>query len=266
MNEARGVRMFWRGLAVQCRVIGALLIREIYTRFGRQSLGFAWVVVEPLVFAIPVLFMWRAIRGSHEHGVSVMPFLWSGYLPLLLFQHLGGRVLMFITANAGLLYHRRVTIFDIFVGRALLEIGGNIAALIVSFALFYAIGAIDVPRNLPMFYVGYFFMIWWAVAAALIIGGLSERSDWVAQIWMPYSYMYLVFSGFFYLADWLPPALRKVALYQPYTQAYEMIRGGVFGGAIKTYGDPAYTTFALAILTLFGLWLMRESRKYVVVE
>jgi ABC-type polysaccharide/polyol phosphate export permease len=57
-----------------------------------------------------------------------------------------------------------------------------------------------------------------------------------------------------------------VALYQPYTQAYEMIRGGVFGSTIKTYGDPAYTAFILGILTLIGLWVMREGRKYVVVE
>jgi ABC-type polysaccharide/polyol phosphate export permease len=60
--------------------------------------------------------------------------------------------------------------------------------------------------------------------------------------------------------------LRNVALYQPYTQAYEMIRGGVFGTTITTYGDPGYTTFVLAVLTLFGLWLMRESRRYLVIE
>jgi capsular polysaccharide transport system permease protein len=75
-----------------------------------------------------------------------------------------------------------------------------------------------------------------------------------------------MFSGFFYLADWLPSSLRNVALYQPYLQAYEMIRAGVFGNSIRTHGDPVYTTFALAILTLFGLWLMREGRKHVVVE
>jgi capsular polysaccharide transport system permease protein len=257
---------FWRGFLIQWRVVGALLIREIYSRFGRESLGFAWIVAEPLVFAIPVLFMWRAIRGSQEHGISVMPFLWSGYLPLLLFRHLGGRILLFIRANVPLLYHQRVTIFDIFLARALLETFSNLTALVVSFAVFYAIGAIDVPRDLPMFYLGYFYMIWWAVASALIIGALCERTDWVSQVWMPFSYMYMIFSGFFYLADWLPPNLRNVALCQPYTQAYEMIRAGVFGTTITTYGDPAYTTFVLASLTLLGLWLMRESRKYVVIE
>ncbi|HYP36018.1 MAG TPA: ABC transporter permease [Stellaceae bacterium] len=257
---------FWQGLVIQWRVVGALLIREIYSRFGRESLGFAWIVAEPLVFALPVLFMWRAIRGSQEHGLAVMPFLWSGYLPLLLFRHLGGRILLFIRANVPLLYHRRVAIFDIFLARALLEIFSNLTALVVSFAVFYAVGSVDVPRDLPMFYLGYFYMIWWAVASALIIGALCERTDWVAQVWMPFSYMYMIFSGFFYLADWLPPALRSVALCQPYTQSYEMIRAGVFGTTITTYGDPAYTTLVLAILTLFGLWLMRESRKYVVIE
>jgi capsular polysaccharide transport system permease protein len=258
--------MVWQELITQFRVIGALTIREIYTRFGRESLGFAWIVAEPLVFAVPVLLTWQAIRDPHEHGLPLMPFLWSGYLPILLFRHLGGRMLFFIRANAGLLYHRRVTLFDIFVARALLEIGGNLAALILSFLLFYVLGAVDVPRNLPMFYLGYLYMIWWCLAAALIIGALCERSDWVEKIWMPYSYLYLMFSGFFYLADWLPSSLRNVALYQPYLQAYEMIRAGVFGNSIRTHGDPVYTTFALAILTLFGLWLMREGRKHVVVE
>ena len=261
-----GLTTLWAALRTQFRVVGALLIREIYTRYGREGLGFAWIVAEPLVFTIPVLFVWRAARGSHEHGIAVFPFLWSGYLAILLFRHIGGRILMFVRVNAGLLYHRQVTILDVFLGRALLEIGSNLAALIASFALFYALGFLDVPRDLPMFYLGYSYMIWWCVAAGLIIGGLSERSDWVEKIWMPYSYLYLFFSGFFYLADWLPPALRNVALYQPYLQAYEMIRAGIFGTTVKTYGDPVYTTFVLAILTLFGLWLLREGRKYVVVE
>jgi capsular polysaccharide transport system permease protein len=76
----------------------------------------------------------------------------------------------------------------------------------------------------------------------------------------------MMFSGFFFLADWLPPSLRNVALYQPYTQAYEMVRAGVFGTQITTYGAPGYTTFALTVLTLFGLWLMREARRYIIIE
>jgi len=65
----------------------------------------------------------------------------------------------------------------------------------------------------------------------------------------------------------VPPARTSQHRIVPtHTQSYEMPRAWVFGATIRTYSDPAYTTFALAVLTLFGMWLMRESRKYVVIE
>jgi capsular polysaccharide transport system permease protein len=258
--------MFWENLAIQSRVVGALLIREVYTRFGREGLGFAWIVAEPLVFAIPVLLVWSVVRPPYEHGMAMLPFLWSGYLPLLLFRHVGGRMILVVRVNAGLLYHRQVTIFDLFLARLLLEVGSNLSAVVASGVLFYSLGLLDVPQDLPMFYLGYFYMIWWSAVVGLIVGGLSERTDWVEKIWGPYSYLYIFFSGMFLMAAWLPPALRNVALYQPSMQAYEMIRSGMFGSAVKTYADFTYATFSLAVLTVIGLVFMREARKYVMAE
>jgi capsular polysaccharide transport system permease protein len=260
------VHSFRNGLATQRRVIGALLIREIYTRFGREGLGFAWIVLEPLIFAIPVLLVWSMVRDPYEHGVRMMPFLWTGYMPLLMFRHVGARMVMFVRVNAGLLYHRQVTIFDIFAARCLLEIISSITAVLVSGILFYAVGLIDAPVDLPMFYLGYFYMIWWCAVVGLVIGALSERTEWADKIWMPYSYLYIFFGGVFWMAEWLPPTLRSWALLQPSVQAYELIRAGMFGSTVRTYGDPAYLTAALAVLTLIGLLLMRDARKYVVAE
>jgi capsular polysaccharide transport system permease protein len=68
------------------------------------------------------------------------------------------------------------------------------------------------------------------------------------------------------MAAWLPEGIRRWALLQPSLQAYEMIRAGMLGDYIKTYYDPAYTGLVLAALTLVGLLLVRESRKYLVAE
>jgi len=262
----RIVRKFGEDFAAQSRVVGALLIREIYTRFGREGLGFAWIVGEPLIFAVPVLLTWSAVRGSSEHGVPMMSFLWTGYLPLLMFRHVGGRMLMFVRVNAGLLYHRQVTIFDIFLARCLLEVVSSLTAVLVSGVLFYSLGMMDLPRDLPMFYLGYLYMIWWCAVIGLIVGAFSERTDWAEKIWQPYSYLYIFFGGVFFMAAWLPESLRGWALLQPSVQAYELIRAGMFGSAVRTYGDPAYETTALAVLTLIGLLLMRDARKYVIAE
>jgi capsular polysaccharide transport system permease protein len=138
--------------------------------------------------------------------------------------------------------------------------------VIFSFALLFALGVFDWPRDPPMFYLGYFYTVWWSISVGLIIGGLSERSDLVEKIWMPISYMYMAVSGFFYLADWLPGPVRSWALLQPSLQPYEMLRAGLFGHTIRTYGDPVYTSYVCAVLTLIGLVLINQSRKWVVAE
>ncbi len=136
----------------------------------------------------------------------------------------------------------------------------------VSGVLFYSCGLIDVPRDLPMFYLGYFYMIWWCAVAGLIIGasqrahGLGRKDLEALFLSLHFFWRVLLYGGV------AAPAVREWALLQPSVQAYELIRAGMFGNVVRTYGDPAYETFALAVLTLIGLLLMRDARKYVVAE
>ncbi len=263
------MRQLLRGLAVQKRVLGALFMREIQMRWGRRNLGFLWLFAEPLVFSFPVLAMWSAIRGAqHEPGgLAMIPFLWSGYLPLLIFRHVTGNALNVVRQSAAVMYHQSVTPLDLIIGRCGLEALGNFAALVFSFVVFYTIGVIDWPKNLPLFLFGILYMVWWSLAVALIVAAWSERTELVEHIWLPVSYMYMPISGFFYLAAWLPPAVRHVALtVLPCLHSYEMIRAGLFGNRIQTFYDPTYLTFMLAGLTLFGLWMVRDVRRHLRLE
>ena len=260
-------RMFLRGLAIQKGVLGALLMREIEIRWGRRNVGFAWVVLEPLIFALPVLGVWRLVRGPFEHGIPVIAFLWSGYLPILAFRHITGHAMYSIRQNSAMLFHQRVTPLDIVLGRAGLEIAGNMAAVVASFGFFHMLGSVDWPEDPWRFLLVFILMYWWCTAIALIIAAASEQSDLVEHIWQPMSYLYIFYSGFMLLAAWLPDAYRPlVMMIDPPLQGYEIIRGGLFGTKIQTFGDPLYLTFLLAILTLLGLWLMRGVRKHLELE
>lgn len=249
---------------MQRRVIGALLMRDIQLRWGRRNLGFAWLFVEPLVFAFPVLAMWSYMRSGDEHGVPMMAFLWSGYLPLLMFRHVTGHCMHVIRAGGPLLYHRAVTPLDLIIARVALETIGNLAATALSFLAFFMIGVVEYPHDLSLFMLGLFYMVWWSISVALILAAWSERSELVQHIWMPISYMYLPICGFFYLAVWLPLPLRNLALtVLPSLHAYEMIRGGLFGNTIQVFYDVSYVSFVLAVLTLFGLWLVSGVRQHL---
>ncbi|HTV46607.1 MAG TPA: capsule biosynthesis protein [Stellaceae bacterium] len=261
------MRQLLKSFAIQCRVVGALLMRETYTRFGRENLGFAWMFGEFLIFALPVIAMWRIIRGHYEHGLLVVPFVWSGYFPILLFRHIGGRMLFAVRGNIALLYHRNVTPFDTVLARIALEIMGNYMAAVFAFFMFYATGAMAWPRNMPLLFLGYFYMTWWCVAVGLVIAAFSERTAVFEKLWAPVSYMYLPVSGFFYMAAWLPPTVRNVLLVvMPALPAYDMIRGGLFGPVIRTYYNIPQLSFILASITLFGLLGLRDVRRYIINE
>ena len=94
-------------------------------------------------------------------------------------------------------------------------------------------------------------------------GALSERADWVDKVWSTYAYTYIFYSGFWFMAAWLPPNLRAIALLQPSLQAYEMLRAGVLGDTVTTFYNIGYSAFVLAIMTFAGLLALRAGRKYV---
>ena len=261
------IRLLRRAFSVQKRVIGALFMREFMTRWGRRNLGFAWLFAEPMVFAFPVIAMWSSIRAPFEHGLPMIAFIWSGYLPLLLFRHVTSNALYTVRGSGSMLYHRQVTPLDLFIGRQGLEAIGNLSACAITFLLFYILGLLDWPHDYTLFLTGFFYMAWWAIAVALLVAALSERSEIVEHIWQPISYIYLPLSGFMFLAEWLPESWRGVALTViPSVHAYEMIRGGLFGDRIEVFYDIYYVSSILAIMTLIGLWLMRDVRKHLILE
>ena len=257
---------FLRSLAIQRWVLGALIMRETYTWFGRENLGFAWMYGEFLIFAMPVIVMWHFIRGNTEHGLSVVPFVWSGYLPILLFRHIGGHMVHAVRLNTSLFYHRNVTPFDAILARLAVEVFGNYGAAVFSFFLLYSVGAMDWPRDMPLLFAGYFFMTWWCVAVGLVIAAFSERTVVFEKVWPPASYMYLPISGFFFMAAWLPAPVRSIALtVMPSFPCYEMIRAGIFGPVMRYYYDGIpRLSFILAAITLFGLLGLRDVRRYIV--
>jgi capsular polysaccharide transport system permease protein len=256
--------MFFEALRINARVLSALFLREMQTRWGRRNLGFAWLFAEPLVFAIPVLTLWYLIRPKFDNGLPMFPFLWSGYMPLLVFRHITGHSLYVVQQNAALLYHRNVTPFDIFIARCGLEALGNLAAAVFSFTVFYVAGVLPWPFDLPLMFEGFLFTAWWSLTAALIVSALSERSEMVEHIWQPIAYVYTITSGFPFMAYWLPSGLREwVLTFDIPILPYELVRGGLFGNLVPTYQYPGYLTYILAILTVIGLWLMRNTRQHL---
>ena len=60
---------------IQKRVIGALLMREIITRYGRNNIGFLWLFVEPLLITLMILLLWGAARANQYSDLNIIAFI-----------------------------------------------------------------------------------------------------------------------------------------------------------------------------------------------
>lgn len=257
---------FAAGWRIQRRVIGALMIRELVTRFGRENIGFLWIMVEPLLFAVLVGVGWRLMMGPEQHGVSVVAFVATGYIPLTLFRHGVVRSVRVFTANGSLLYHRQVKILDFIVVRIVIEVIGAMMAFIFIAVLLMSVNEFPVPSDIGLFLLGFITYSLFTLSLCLILAPLSEMSDVLEKFLPVVTYIMIPFSGTFNMVSWLTPEVQDVMYYSPFVHAMEMMRDGIFGNELDAKWDITVPIVATIVLTLIGLTMCRRVRRTLVIE
>lgn len=255
-----------KGWDIQMRVIKALMLRELTTRFGRENIGFLWVMAEPLLFAVLVGLLWRVMKGPFESGVDVIAFTVSGYIPLVFFRSTIGRAVSSFTANSGLLYHRQIKVLDLIMVRFIVEFVGHLMAYLFIAVVLFSFDIFPLPYDFGFLILGWLYFALFTLAITLVVAPLSEMSEVVEKFVPVTTYMMVPFSGAFYFVSSLYPAAAAVVLWSPPVHGMEMMRYGVFGPGIDPHFDFLYPLqFCLPTLAL-GLMLCRHVRKRMVIE
>jgi capsular polysaccharide transport system permease protein len=250
--------------AIQCRVIRALMLREMLTRYGRHNIGFLWLFIEPMMFTIGVTLIWTALKSVHGVDLPIAVFALTGYSCILVWRNIPSRAMGSIGPNLSLMYHRNVKTLDIFIARILLELIGVAASFFTLSLFFWAIGWIDLPENPYLVVEGWLMMAWFGAGLGLFLGAFSLRSDLIDKFWHPLTYFMFPFSGSAYLMQAAPTAIQPILMYVPMIHGVEWIREGFFGSHFTPMYSPLYLLAWNLVLTFFGLIELRNARKYII--
>lgn len=246
-----------QSLTIQKRVIYALLMREIITRYGRHNIGFLWLFAEPMIFTLGITAFWTATKGLHGSQLPIVGFAITGYSSILLWRNTANRCAKAVEANGALLFHRNVKVIDLMLARIILEISGATISFIILSTIFIALGFMAMPADVFIMACGWLLTAWLAAALAFNVGVVSELSEVFDRLWHAFTYLLFGVSGAGFLVDWLPQYMQKIVLYIPMVHGVEMLRHGYYGNLITTYEDPGYLITFNMILTLTGLWGIR---------
>ena len=253
-------------LQVTRRIISALLVREMLTRFGRHNIGFLWLFVEPMMFTLGVTALWTATKSAHGSDLPIIAFALTGYSSVLLWRNMPGRCIGALWNNLSLMYHRSIKVLDIYIARLLLEFGGATISFMGLGILFIAVADLDAPQDFLKVVAGWLLLAWFGVALAILLGALSHESELVDKLWHPFSYILFPLSGAAFMVDALPKVAQNVVLYIPTVHGVEFVRDGWFGSQARAHYDLGYLITVNLVLSVAGLIAVRWVAARVVPE
>jgi capsular polysaccharide transport system permease protein len=253
----------WSAAKRQWRVLLALMLHNIRTRFFGHGLGYliavAWPLTHILVFVMMFVFTGRAA----PYGESIPLFVATGTVPFMIFSYMSRFMVISVIKCRSLLTFPEVKILDILLATALLEALAACCVTIVIILLGW-FASIDVmPKDVVE--------ATYAFGAALLLGLGYGLLNGVLALAVPmwvtaYQLVIIVLwisSGVVFVPDALPEPARNALAYNPILQVIEWMRSAYYEG----YGDLVLDrTYAIGVgvgTVFLGLLFERAMRGHL---
>lgn len=261
MAEASfGVTTWLSAFTSYRRALGALILRDIKTRFFGSAWGFLLSIAWPLSH-IGILLLINVLAGRlAPYGESAALWFSTGIVPFMSFSYMSRLIMYGVVTNRPLLIFPTIKIMDILLARAIVEVLSAGLVILILALIFLAEGIDFVPFDIVGAYC--------AIGSAMLLGlGVGVINAVIAQA-MPfwatgYSLSIIALwmaSGVFFIPDSLPEAARYALSFNPILHSVTWMRAAYYEGYGIVTLDRTYL-ISFAVISLFsGLMLERFAR------
>jgi len=244
----------------QMRVIGALILRDTRTRFGRSQLGYLWAILEPLSYVILIAVLFKAIGRHSPFGGDSVLFFATGILPFTVFASLSRSLSGAIDANRALLTYPLVKPIDTLVARGMLELATSMMVMIILFGGIVAFNQVAGPIHMEIIATAILGLALFGFGVGMTNAAIEQVFPTWRQIYSVLSRPLMLVCAVFFTLESLPSALRDVVAYIPITHGVELFRIGYYSGYRSSALDIAYLYEVGLAMCLIGFASERSLR------
>ena len=246
-------------LYVQFRVIVALILRIIRTRFFGHGLGFLVSIGWPLAHILILLGIHALADRAAPYGTSLVVVFSSALVPYMTFSYMARFIMITVIHNRSLLVFPAVKITDLIYAGAIVE-ALSACCMVIVLGLVLAVFGIDFMPQDP---VQAAFAFGASILLGLGIGFLNAVVAMVTPLWvtgfaLANIVLYLI-SGIFFVPEALPQKAQYLLSFNPVLQVTEWMRSAYYQG----YGsllDKPYAIGAGVLSLAVGLIAERMFR------
>lgn len=236
-------------LRLHLRVLHALMLREMITRYGASRLGYLWAVLEPVGFIALLAVIFSEIAHAPPMGKSFALFYATGYVAFHWFHDISTVTARSVHVNRPLLAFPAVTPLDTILARFLLQTLTALAVAVVIFAAILAASADQVTLALAPLAAAFGL----AALLGLGLGAFNAVAFALSKTWelawgLFARPLFLVSCVFFSFRS-LPGIAQDILWFNPIIHLVGLMRAGFYPVYDAAHVAPEYVAaFALAFL------------------
>jgi capsular polysaccharide transport system permease protein len=247
----------------QRRVLYAVMLRNVRTRFFGNGLGYLVAIAWPLTHILIIVAIYTSLGRAPPYGDSTVLFVATGAVPFMVFSYLSRFMMISVLYARPLLAFPEVKILDVLMASALLEILAAACVTIVLVILAWAFNVDIMPRDI----LQASYALGAAVLLGLGFGMLNSVLTLAIPMWFTGYALFTIFlwmtAGVFFVPDALPDKIREIAVYHPVLQVIEWTRAAYYEGYGGSVLERSYP-IVVGVGTLFlGLLLERAMRGHL---
>ncbi len=252
---------FVNALIRKRQVMGAVILRDMRTRFFNHGLGFALVPLWPFVH-IGVLIVIRTVTDRiAPYGDSTAVFYATGLVPTLMFSYVSRFMGLSLVMNKPMLSFPAVHIIDVMMARACLELAGACITLSLMVSVLWLSGQNPFPVDLNEAIFCYFATMLLAVGCGTLVGIASLVMPIMVTIYALVIIILYLSSGTLFVASNLPVGIGEALAFNPLLVCVEWMRTAFYASYSDRLVDKLYVlAWGVSTLTA-GLAVERIFRR-----
>lgn len=248
-------------IRVRLRVIFAIMLRDMASRYGRTYWGYLIAVAWPLTHLLIIVIGFMTVNRFLFPGSESLIFISTGALPYILCVYPARLTAMSAMQNGAILSLPIVQPMDLFVARIALEIF-NACVVTIVFCLGLWICDVDfIPIDLPTALMALYASIFFGVAlglCAVLLVAIGKMAGYLFFIFI--TIVLYLSSGVTVPAGLVSDRAREFIGYNPIFQLAEWMRSAYFESHSVVALDRPYVVLLSAGLLFLGLLGERAIR------
>lgn len=238
------------------RTIGALILREMQTTYGRTPGGYLWAILEPVGGTALLTLIFSISFRTPPIGTNFALFYATGVVPFMYYNDIAQKVSQSLSYSRPLLVYPAVTFVDALLARLLTNM---LSGLLVAYIVFLGLELFFDTRTAP--HLGH---IGLSMAMATAFGmGVGTMNCYLftafpvwSKVWLILNRPLFIISCVFFIFDSVPKPYQDWLWYNPLVHVIGQMRHGFYPSYRADYVDPLYVFGVSLVLFTVGLALL----------